>query len=347
MFYSLFQSLASRGYIAFIFTFFILLACGNKIIKFLKKTQNHGQPIRKDGPSTHEVKSGTPTMGGIFIFLFTILSILLFCNLKSMIVWILVFTIFAFCMIGFLDDYLKIKHKNHNGISAKTKYLLQIIGSVIVLLFIYMYFDSNASSDMFFKVKIPFLNGDYILNLGYIYPVFAIFVITGTSNAVNLTDGIDSLVSSLSIMNLIFLAIYAYFFKSSLSYLDKDIYEIIIFCIILSSALIVFNWHNSFPASIFMGDVGSLAIGAIIATLVVLLKCEILLVFTGIIFVLEAMSVILQVLYFKFTRGKRIFLMAPLHHHYEKKGLKETKIVSRFCMFNLLVIIIISYFLFI
>ncbi|MBP2025828.1 phospho-N-acetylmuramoyl-pentapeptide-transferase [Peptoniphilus stercorisuis] len=297
---------------------------GNLIIPMLKKLKA-GQSIREDGPQTHLVKGGTPTMGGIIF-----LSSLLICTLVSrnftMESAMLIFSTFAFGIVGFIDDYIKVVKKRNLGLNAKQKLLLQVLTAVILL--VYQYNAKNLSTN----VILPFSGRS--VSMGLIYIPFILFVVVGTVNSVNLTDGLDGLSSGVTVILLLFFAIVAHKLERT---------SIEIFCIILAGSLIGFLKFNRYPAKVFMGDTGSLALGGAVSAVAVLLNLPLILPIAGGIYFIETLSVIIQVVSFK-TRGKRVFLMAPLHHHFEQKGWKETKVVAVFYTIEL-ILCIISYFI--
>jgi phospho-N-acetylmuramoyl-pentapeptide-transferase len=288
-----------------------------------------GQQIRDDGPPNHQIKAGTPTMGGCLILPAVLLSTLFWADLSNVYIWIAIFTTVFFGGIGFADDYLKISRKNSSGLSAKSKMLYQIVGAFAAAVFIYCQpgFDSLLNVP-FFKQAAP--------DLGLFYIPFAAFIIVGTSNAVNLTDGLDGLAISPAIVAFGSYLIFAYLagHVKIASYLQIPYLpgagELCILCGALVGAGLGFLWYNAYPAEIFMGDVGSLPLGAVLGTVAVMTKQEILLILVGGLFVFEALSVIFQVSYFKLTGGQRIFRMAPIHHHFEMKGWSEPKVIVRF-----------------
>ena len=302
------------------------------IIRWLKKQQGKGQPIRKEGPESHLLtKVGTPTMGGVIILLGTIGSTLLWCNLENPYIWIVLFVTLSLGIVGGIDDWLKIKHQKSDAMSAKMKSLLQIVISVLAIIAIQKIFPAKYESHL----AVPFFK-NLLIDLGVFYIPFAVIVIMGSSNAVNLTDGLDGLAIGPTIIAALCFAIIAYLVGNHTfsHYLQLHFVpqsgELTIFCGALVGASLGFLWYNAPPARIFMGDTGSLAIGGAIGTISVITKHEIVLSIIGGLFVVEALSVIIQVLYFKWSGGKRIFLMAPLHHHFEKKGWSEPTIVIRF-----------------
>jgi len=292
-------------------------------------TMQVGQQIREDGPPDHQSKAGTPTMGGCLILPTIILATLFWADLFNIYIWIVLFVILFFGGIGFADDYLKISRKTSRGLSAAAKFLLQISGALIVTLILYFYpgFDSY--------LNVPFLkNISPDLGIGYI--PFALFIIVGTSNAVNLTDGLDGLAISPLIVAFASYLIFSYLAGNikTASYLQIPYLpgagEISVLCGAVVGAGLGFLWYNAYPAEIFMGDVGSLPLGAVLGTVAVITKQELVLILVGGLFVFEALSVIFQVVYFKMTGGQRIFRMAPIHHHFELKGWPEPKVIVRF-----------------
>jgi phospho-N-acetylmuramoyl-pentapeptide-transferase len=288
-----------------------------------------GQYIQEDGPPNHKAKEGTPTMGGCLILPAIMLSALCWVEPLNIYVWVVMLVLVTFGGIGFVDDYLKVSRKTNRGLSVRTKFALQILAALIAAMVLYLYpgFDS--------KLNLPFLKA-IAPDLGWGYIPLAVFVIVGTSNAVNLTDGLDGLAISPLIVAFGSYLIFAYttgHIKIA-SYLQIPYIsgsgEISVICGAAVGAGLGFLWFNAYPAEIFMGDVGSLPLGAILGTVAVITKQEVVLILVGGLFVFEALSVIFQVAYFKFTGGERIFRMAPIHHHFELKGWPEPKIIVRF-----------------
>ncbi|NPA13430.1 MAG: phospho-N-acetylmuramoyl-pentapeptide-transferase [Aquificae bacterium] len=328
---NLFKYITFRGFYALFTSFFITLLIAPFIIEKLKKFQSKaGGYVREY--TGHENKQFTPTMGGIFIVIAVVISSLLWNRLDNFYVWVVLFTMVSFAIIGGIDDYLKIKNKK--GISSKTKFALQIIFATVIALLIYFYpqFDTH--------LYFPFIK-ELQIDLGLLYIPFIVFIIVGTSNAVNLTDGLDGLAIGPSVIAVSTFSILAYVSGNSklASYLlipyVADSGELTVFLMALLGAGLGFLWFNSFPAEVFMGDAGSLSIGAVLGTVAVIIKQEIILAIVGGVFVAETLSVIAQVLSYKLT-GRRIFLMAPLHHHFEKKGVEENKIVIRTWIISIL-----------
>jgi phospho-N-acetylmuramoyl-pentapeptide-transferase len=287
------------------------------------------QYIREDGPASHHAKAGTPTMGGGFILFSVLISILLWGNLKDVFVWIVILVGFLYGLIGFTDDFIKIKRRHNKGLSARGKLIWQVIVALGVGLFLYFYPGYDT------RIALPFLKGVQV-DIGPGYILLSILVIVGTSNAVNLTDGLDGLAIGPFIiaMGTYMLLAYLSGHITIASYLQipyvAGAAETTVVCGTLVGAGIGFLWFNAYPAQIFMGDVGSLSLGAVLGTVALLVKHELLLILVGGIFVMEAVSVIMQVGFFKATSGKRIFRMAPLHHHFELLGWPEPKVIVRF-----------------
>jgi phospho-N-acetylmuramoyl-pentapeptide-transferase len=307
---------------------------GPAFIRAMKRLQI-GQVVRDDGPETHLAKQGVPTMGGLLILVSISLSTLLWARLDSGLVWLLQFTTLFYGLIGAIDDYRKISRKNSKGLSARWKMVLQIVGASVVGLYILLHpgFDGHLS--------LPFLK-NINPDLGWFYVVFAIIVIVGASNAVNLTDGLDGLAAGPTIIAAAVYLVFSYLAGHLVlaQYLQiphvPGSGELAIFCGAIVGACLGFLWYNAYPAQMFMGDVGSLALGGALGAVAIIIKQEFLLAIVGGIFVLEALSVIMQVGYFKMTHGRRIFLMAPFHHHFEKKGWHESKVVVRFWIVSIL-----------
>ena len=317
-----------RILIGFLTTFLLFMFIGGRAINYLRQCQHGGQPIRDCGPKSHlETKKGTPTMGGLIIILATLLSSLLWVDMSDPYVLLILAVVVFMCALGFIDDYLKVKARTSSGLKGKTRIIVSFLFSLLVAILI-----QQLRSDLEIgSLYVPFIG---YINIGYLYPVFMMFVIVGTANAVNLTDGLDGLVTIPVVMVLLVFAIIAYYgFHNQEGY---DAREIAVLLAILAGSCVAFLWFNCYPAQIFMGDTGSLALGGAIGVTVTILKQEWVLAVVGIIFVVEASSVILQVSYFKFTKGKRIFLMAPIHHHFEHKNIHEVKIVIRFWIISII-----------
>ena len=304
---------------------------GPVLIEILKSRQKGGQPIRADGPETHLLtKQGTPTMGGVLILLALTLATVLWADLGNGFVWAALGVTLAFGTIGFLDDYMKVSKRNAKGLPGKLKLLGQVVVAAIATFWIM----HHLPSDMVTALTVPFLK-NVVINLGWMFIVFSIFVMVGASNAVNLTDGLDGLAIVPVMIAAGVFALIAYLSGHAVfaNYLQihhiKGAGELAVFCGALVGAALGFLWYNAPPAKVFMGDTGSLALGGALGTISVITKHELVLAIVGGLFVLETVSVIVQVVSFKLT-GRRVFAMAPLHHHFEKKGWAESTIVIRF-----------------
>ncbi|HBF43107.1 MAG TPA: phospho-N-acetylmuramoyl-pentapeptide-transferase [Desulfobacteraceae bacterium] len=325
---NVFRYITFRTILSTLTALMICFILGGRVIKKLSAMQVR-QYVRDDGPPNHKAKQGTPTMGGCLIIPAVVISALLWTDLANIYVWVVIFVALSFGSIGFMDDYLKMSRKDSRGLRARSKFLLQIIMALIVALAIYIYPDFNSC------LNLPFLkNVSPDLGLGYIPLV--IFIIVGTSNAVNLTDGLDGL--AIGPVTVAFGSYLVFAYLSGhikiASYLQIPYVagsgEISVVCGAVVGAGLGFLWFNAYPAEVFMGDVGSLSLGAILGTIAVITKHELVLVLVGGLFVFEALSVIFQVSYFKVTGGHRIFRMAPIHHHFELKGWPEPKVIVRF-----------------
>jgi len=325
---NVFRYITFRTIYASLTAFLICFIFGPWVIRKMSYLQI-GQYIQEDGPPTHHKKAGTPTMGGVLIIFSIVVSTLLWANLTNYYIWIVLLVTLGYGGIGFIDDYLMQIKKRNKGLSVRNKFLLQTILAIVAGVLIYSYAGfSTRLTIPFFKNISPELGKGYIL--------FAALVIIGTSNAVNITDGLDGLaigpfiIASATYMILAYVA--GHFIIAN--YLQIKYVagsgEIAIFCGAMAGAGLGFLWFNSYPAQIFMGDVGSLALGGAIGTVAVIIKQEILLILVGGLFVIETLSVIFQVGFFKMTNGRRIFRMAPLHHHFELKGWPEPKVIVRF-----------------
>ena len=378
---SLFQYISFRSSLAFIFSLFFSIIFGKKIIIFLKKKQI-GETIRDLGLIGQNEKKGTPTMGGLIIIFSTVIPVLLFSNFTNIYIIILLFTTVWLGIIGFLDDYIKIFRKNKRGLKGKFKIIGQVSLGLIVGLTLFFHpevtlknqnnIDSNnisqiISSDEYKSTKttVPFLKDnefDYSFFSSLtpnesksvsvvVFVLFVILIITSVSNGANLTDGIDGLAAGSSVIITITLGVFAWvsgniIFSEYLNimYIPR-VGEVVIFISSFIGALIGFLWYNTFPAQVFMGDTGSLTIGGIIAVIAIIVRKELLLPLICGVFLIETLSVIIQVTFFKYTKrkkgiGQRIFLMSPIHHHYQKSGLHESKIVVRFWIIGILLAIL-------
>ncbi len=327
-FFNIFQYITFRAAYAAVTALLICFIFGPKLIRLLKK-KKAGQEIRGDGPQTHLVKSGTPTMGGILILIAVVISVLLWQDLWNYYTWLSLFSLIGFGAIGFVDDYLKVFRKSSAGLQARFKFSAQVVVSLIIVLIIY-FKDTEYATLLY----VPFFKYP-VLDLSVMYIPFAVILLVGFSNAVNLTDGLDGLASGLLILVGLAMGIITYLTGRAdyAEYLQipyiRDSGELMILSFALVGACIGFLWYNSHPAEVFMGDTGSLSLGGTIGVLALMTKKEILVIIIGGVFVLEAVSVIIQVVSFKLT-GKRVFKMAPLHHHFELKGWAESKVVIRF-----------------
>ncbi len=328
--FRLFGYITFRSAYAVVVAILIILIFGQKFINFLNR-KTIKQRIRDEVPSTHQKKEGTPSMGGILILLSIMISSLLFCDLTNKNIQILFTAIIWFGLLGIWDDYIKIYKNKPRGLTIKTKLIFQIVYGIGLGLFLYFWGPAGLST----KTNLIFVK-NYVINFGIIYPAFVAFVVVGSSNGVNLTDGLDGLaIGLIGICTLAYAALaYAAGHAIISRYLNiiflKDGGEVTVFLASVLGASLGFLWFNTYPAQVFMGDTGALSLGAVIGISAILIKHEIILVLVGGVFVIEALSVLLQIIYFRRTGGKRLFRMAPLHHHFELKGLTEPKIVVRF-----------------
>jgi phospho-N-acetylmuramoyl-pentapeptide-transferase len=321
---------------------------------FIKRMQRRsvGQSVRDDGPDTHLKKAGTPTMGGSLILFALVISTVLWADLRNHFIWLILAVTVGYGLIGFIDDYLKIRYENSKGMPGKFKLLFQV--SLAGVVFLYLFLDNGLPEEwlaMRHRLALPFVAFDKhpIVLPGWLYVLFATFVVVAMSNAVNLTDGLDGLAIGPVMVNASTFMVLAYvaglsFFGINIAR-DLDIpsvpmaSELTIFCGAVFGASVGFLWYNTFPAQVFMGDVGSLALGGAIGMLAVLTKNEFLSVILGGVFVLEAASVVTQVVSFKLT-GRRIFRMAPIHHHFELKGWAEPKVIVRFWIISIMLALV-------
>jgi len=339
--FNLFRYITVRAGAAFFTALIFGFVFGKPLIELLRRRQGKGQPIREDGPESHLLtKKGTPTMGGLLILSALVFSTLLWARLDNPYVWLVLLVTVAFGLIGFADDYAKVKKGNHKGVSGK---LRMALGLVIAL----------AASVAAMHIHPPNLSGQLampvfksvLIDMGWLFVPFAMFVIVGAANSVNLTDGLDGLAIMPVMIAATTLGVIAYAVGrvDFTSYLDVHYVpgtgELLIFTAALAGGGLGFLWYNAPPAAVFMGDTGSLALGGALGAIAVATKHEIVLGIVGGLFVVEALSVIIQVLYFKST-GKRVFLMAPIHHHFEKKGWAEPQIVIRFWIISLVLALI-------
>ena len=339
-FLNVFKYLTVRTGLAMFTSMVIVLLVGTPFIKFFS-AQKILNPIREDGPSDHIVKKiGTPTMGGVLILLGLFSGILLWGDLSNTYIWFLLFIVTSFGLLGAYDDYKKVKFNNSSGISFRFKIIVQILIAVIGILMLSHFSQNTELKNLYF----PFFK-NLIINLGWFFIPFSVFIIVGSSNAVNLTDGLDGLATVPVILVAGCFAFISYVTGNIVfsEYLQipyiQGMGEASIFCGSIIGACLGFLWFNAPPAKIFMGDTGSLALGGSLGAVGIITKHEIVLAITGGLFVLEAVSVIVQVLSFKLT-GKRVFRMAPLHHHYEKKGWAESTVVVRFWIISIILAMI-------
>ena len=332
---NVFRYITVRTFISFFTGFFLCLIWGPHLIDRLK---NFGQSIRSDGPQTHQKKAGTPTMGGWLILLSTLVPLLMWIDVRNHLVVGAVLITWGFGLIGYVDDYLKVSKKNTKGLSGKIRLLGEFLVSGLTLLVLIEFYDLNT------VVSLPFFKSLFF-DFGYFYSAFGALVIVGTANAVNLTDGLDGLAIVPIMVAASTLALFAYIVGHSgiAGYLQIPYVAGAGELAPLAAAMVAgglgFLWFNTFPAQVFMGDVGSLSLGGFVGSMAVFTKNEILMLVLGGVFVAEALSVIAQVVSFK-TTGKRVLKMAPLHHHYELGGMTETKIIVRFWIISILLAVL-------
>jgi phospho-N-acetylmuramoyl-pentapeptide-transferase len=343
---NVFQYVTFRTAYATVTALLISLLFGGRVIRYLRDL-NIGQQIREEGPQAHMAKRGTPTMGGVLIIASVLISTLLWARLTNLYVWIILFATAAFAAIGFMDDYAKVAKKQSLGLTGKQKLAAQFAVALCVWAALYFFARDTYS----WNLSLPFFKQTDITrvtNIGpWLYLPFIMIVLIGASNAVNLTDGLDGLAISITFIAMVALTAFTYvsgderWARTLFIEHRKDVGELTVFCGAMAGASLGFLWYNAPPADVFMGDVGSLAIGGAIGTIGVLTKQEFILVLVGGVFVLEAFSVMLQVSFFKLTKrhtgvGKRLFKMTPLHHHFEMQGWKESKVVFRFLILAIL-----------
>lgn len=329
----------SRAALAFFAALALGLLFGGRLIEFLHHHQKKGQPIREDGPQSHLLtKKGTPTMGGLLILGTATAAILLFASLLNPMVWVCLAVMWIYGVVGFADDYVKVAKQTSNAMTAKMKLLLQFMTALVSVLVISYYTPAGSR----YSLTIPYFK-NLALNLWLFYVPFAMVVIAGASNAVNLSDGLDGLAGGLLVAAFAFFALAAYvcgtdvaqyFYVRALPGMG----EVAVVCAAVAGGCVGFLWFNAPPAKVFMGDTGSLALGALLGTVAVMLKQEVMLAIVGGIFVLEALSVMIQVFWFKRT-GRRVFKMAPIHHHFEQCGWPETTVVLRFWIVALMLLL--------
>jgi phospho-N-acetylmuramoyl-pentapeptide-transferase len=338
-FFNVFHYLTLRAILGVLTALAISFVIGPVMIRTLTMIK-FGQTVRDDGPATHIAKAGTPTMGGALILAAVFIATLLWADLTNRFIWVVLFTTAAFGAIGWADDYRKIVSKNPRGIGAKQKYLWQTLAGLAAALFLYYTAKIPAETQLF----LPFFK-NIAIDLGPWFILFAYFVIVGSSNAVNLTDGLDGLAIMPTVMVAAALGVFAYVighikFAGYLGFpYIHGVGEVLIFCGAIAGAGLGFLWFNTYPAMVFMGDIGALALGAALGVVAVAVRQEIVLFIMGGLFVMETVSVMLQVASFKLT-GKRIFRMAPLHHHYELKGWPEPRVIVRFWIISFILVLI-------
>ena len=340
-FLNLFNYITFRTGGALLTSLFFSLIFGNIIINSLSSLQPVGQPIRSDGPERHIIeKVGTPTMGGVLILASFVISVLIWSNLNNIYIWITLFSCLTFGFIGFVDDYKKIYSYDNKGLNISTRILFQIVASFIVILFVYNSLPNTFNS----TISFPFFK-NFLLDLGFFIIPFGIFLIIGSANAVNLTDGLDGLAIVPVMIVALSFGFISYVVGNTIfaDYLQIQYIvgtgELSTLCGSLVGAALGFLWFNAPPAKVFMGDTGALSMGSTLGTLSLITKHEIVLAIIGGLFVLETLSVMIQVVSFKLT-GKRIFQMAPLHHHFEKKGWAESTIVIRFWIITIVLALV-------
>lgn len=338
-FFRLFEYLSFRAILSILTALGLSLWIGPILIRRLQVMQI-GQVVRSEGPESHFCKRGTPTMGGIMILAAIVLTTLLWADLSNPYIWAVMFVLGGYGLIGFVDDYRKVVHKNTDGLIARWKYFWQSAIALVVAFALYIHGKDTAATQLvvpFFKEVMP--------QLGIFYIVLSYFVIVGTSNAVNLTDGLDGLAIMPTVLVAAGFAVIAWATGNVnfASYLHIPYVpyssELVVICTAIVGAGLGFLWFNTYPAQIFMGDVGSLALGGVLGTIAVLVRQEFVLVIMGGVFVMETLSVILQVGSYK-LRGQRIFKMAPIHHHYELKGWPEPRVIVRFWIISIVLVLI-------
>ncbi|MCY4451762.1 MAG: phospho-N-acetylmuramoyl-pentapeptide-transferase [Immundisolibacterales bacterium] len=333
--FGVFQYLTLRAVCAVLTALFIALAVGPEAIRRLRR---FGEVVRDDGPQSHHAKAGTPTMGGVFILLAVVVSTLLWAELHNRFVWVVLAMTLAFGAIGWRDDYRKLTPRR--GMSARRKYLLQSLVGLAGAS--YLYVSAQGAAEL--QLIVPVVK-DVAFDLGWLFVPLAYFVIVGTSNAVNLTDGLDGLAIGHTVLIASALSVFVYVsghteFASYLAFPSiPGVGEVVVVCASIAGAGLGFLWFNAYPAQVFMGDIGALALGAALGTIAVVCRQEIVLFVMGGVFVMETVSVILQVVSFRLT-GRRIFRMAPLHHHFELKGWPEPRVIVRLWIVTLVLVLI-------
>ena len=367
-FFNVFNYITFRAVLACATALFIGLAAGPRVIRYLAEMK-FGQAVRTGGPQTHLVKQGTPTMGGVLILISIAISVLLWADLRNRFVWIVMLVTMGYGWVGWADDYRKVVNRDPNGMPAREKYMWQTIIGVVAAIGLAFSVSAPSESQTFvlfwdwlksgMTMELP-TKADLIVpffkHISYPLGVFGFMILSylvlvGTSNAVNLTDGLDGLAIMPTVMVGSVLGLFAYISGNAnhstyllLPYIPGS-GEVFVFCAAMAGAGLAFLWFNAYPAQVFMGDVGALALGGALGTIAIIVRQEILLFIMGGVFVVEALSVMLQVIYFKYTKkrygqGRRILLMAPLHHHFEQKGWRETQVVVRFWIITMMLILV-------
>ena len=337
--FGLFNYLTFRGILSALTALSLSLWWGPAMIR--KLAEFKGQPIRTDGPQTHFTKAGTPTMGGALILMTVLASVLLWADLRNKYVWVVLAVMVGFGAIGWWDDWIKIVRRDPNGMRSRTKYLLQSLLGLAAGIYLYAYADVPAATTFY----VPLFKSIALPLAGVGFVAIAYFWIVGFSNAVNLTDGLDGLAIMPSVLVACALGIFAY--ASGHAEFSKYLQipavpgagELVVICAAIAGAGLGFLWFNTYPAMVFMGDIGALALGAVLGTVAVIVRQELVLVIMGGIFVIETLSVMIQVASFKLT-GKRVFRMAPIHHHFELKGWPEPRVIVRFWIISVVLVLV-------
>jgi phospho-N-acetylmuramoyl-pentapeptide-transferase len=340
--FGLFGYLTFRGILAALTSLFLSLWLGPAAIRRLAQFKG-GQPIRQDGPQTHFTKAGTPTMGGSLILVTVLLSVLLWGDLRNRYVWVVLAVMLTFGAIGWYDDWIKIVKRDPNGLKSRWKYLLQSIFGLAAGIFLWMTADPSVPASTTFYI--PMIKSVALPLAGVSFIAIAYLWIVGFSNAVNLTDGLDGLAIMPTVLVACALGVFAYASGHAVfsTYLQipqvPGAGELVIICAAIAGAGLGFLWFNTYPAMVFMGDIGALALGAVLGTVAVIVRQELVLVIMGGIFVVETLSVMIQVASFKLT-GKRVFRMAPIHHHFELKGWPEPRVIVRFWIISVVLVLV-------
>ncbi|MBF6025896.1 phospho-N-acetylmuramoyl-pentapeptide-transferase [Lysobacter niastensis] len=338
--FGLFGYLTFRGILSALTALALSLWWGPAVIRRLGQLKG-GQPIRKEGPQSHFSKAGTPTMGGALILLTVMASVLLWGDLRNKYVWVVLLVMLAFGAIGWYDDWIKIVKRDPNGLKSRWKYLAQSVFGLAAAIYLYVYADVPAATTFY----VPFFKSIALPLAGIGFIAIAYFWIVGFSNAVNLTDGLDGLAIMPTVLVACALGIFAYASGNAVfsNYLQipqvPGAGELVVICAAIAGAGLGFLWFNTYPAMVFMGDIGALALGAVLGTIAVIVRQELVLVVMGGLFVVETLSVMIQVASFKLT-GKRVFRMAPIHHHFELKGWPEPRVIVRFWIISVVLVLV-------